>query len=540
MNTPSPTNSHTSEVVDPIDAGDKPHSHSLEDADLAEKTVDKIRHALREGMGAALPEVLRSVLNAAGKEDDLTAHELADIMRNDVIMAERIFRTAHSMGYNAGGTQLGSIREAIQLIGFDKVRSMARSLLSLGEKKIHSSYERKSACVKTLITALLAQKLAESSKTCDGEVAFLAVVFREYGRIAMSTYANEDYEEALKRGKEVGENRAFIEIFGLTPTELSRRLMENAPLSPSILRAVQECPQDIYEQNTNSLEVRVLALCDTATRFASLALDGNLSEEEYRESVQVFGEMAVDVIPSLEEHVESALGFVHQHLQELRQTYGPTIVSEHTLQSLNSRLEREDPPPPEEKPRPPTPEELEQMRREEEEALNLSHWESSLKDLEQIFLKGSSALPSARRLLVKAFALGFQAQECWLFIQKSDQPDVFVMAEGEGRQGAGMKDHAKFNRQEVGVLSVAARMGDNVFVRDLREPRINKYLPTWFRMSIGMSSMMVFAVRDEKPPVGILLAGWKYPRTDPLGDVQLSIARKMLALYTNHQRGRLD
>ena len=536
MNTPAPSPPES----DPDAIQPSPEGPTLEEVDLADKTVERISYALREGMGAALPEILRSVLQAAGKEEKLTAHELADIMRNDVIMAERIFRTAHTMGFNAGGTQLGSIREAIQLIGFDRVRSMARNLITLSEKKKHSSFDRKRACVRTLVTALMAQKLAEATKICNGEIAFLSVVFREYGRIALSTHAAEDYEAAMERAKEVGETRAFVEIFGLSPVDLSRRLLDHAPLSPAILRSVQDCPSDILEQNMNLLEVRVLALCDTATRFTSLALDNNLKEEEYRESVQVFGEMAVDLVPNLEEHIEVALASVHQHLAGLRETYGDSIISAHTLQSVQSRLEREDPPPPEEKPKPPTPEELERMRLEEIEAMNLSHWEASLKELQELFAKGSSQLSNARRHLVNAFLIGFEAQECWLFIQQSECPDVFVLVAGEGNQVAGLRDHAKFNRQEVGVLSVCARLGDNVFVRDLKEPRIHKYLPPWFRLSIGMSSMMLFSVRDQQSPVGILLVGWKYPRTQPLGDVQLATARQMLAIYANQQRGRLD
>jgi HD-like signal output (HDOD) protein len=96
-----------------------------------ERTLAKIQQGMQDGVCACLPELLRMIHTLSAKVPELAVQELADLIKNDTVVLERVIHAANSVGYNPTGVPISSVGEAIQIIGFDRVRSLSMALILL-------------------------------------------------------------------------------------------------------------------------------------------------------------------------------------------------------------------------------------------------------------------------------------------------------------------------------------------------------------------------------------------------------------------------
>ena len=96
---------------------------------LAKQTVQRAASALKAGQLNAMPEIIRLVHTLSKKDNDISIMELADLVKKDTGVLAKMLIIANGFGYNPNGVRVESAMEAIQVIGFERVRTLAIALM---------------------------------------------------------------------------------------------------------------------------------------------------------------------------------------------------------------------------------------------------------------------------------------------------------------------------------------------------------------------------------------------------------------------------
>ncbi len=198
----------------------------MSDPNLARQTLERATAALKTGHLSSMPEIVQLVHTLSRKDYDCSAQELAELVKKDTGVLAKVLSVANAFGYNPNGVLVESAMEAIQVIGFERVRTLAVSLLLVEQTNRNKSPdEQREAAAHALCSGFIAQGVAETQVNLSGEQAYVCAALRHFGRIVMTGFMTEEYRRARGLADAQPEDGAFREIFGLTPLELGHELL---------------------------------------------------------------------------------------------------------------------------------------------------------------------------------------------------------------------------------------------------------------------------------------------------------------------------
>lgn len=500
----------------------------------AKRTLSRVTKGMQDGQCACLPDILRMIQTLTAKVPDLAVQELADLIKNDTVVLERVISVANSVGYNPTGLPISSVSEAIQIIGFDRVRSLSMALILLENSHAWQfTDERRQATLASLSAGLLAQELAPDVMV-NPELAFICGALRGFGRIVLTTYLLDELKEIESDGPELASDADYIEALGMTPLDLGFHLMQASHMSPVLLKTLKDYRPDRYRRDLVTPEDRLLALADYSYQLAVRATGGYLSAEQFAEAIQQIHKRYKRVIEVEPELMVHNLRRVSQHLQGLVDSCGHDAFSQHGIECLKARSEKQDPPPA-------IVSDVQKIRvvelpLVEDEAKKLSDegtktWQSGLDHLRELSTRqpvaGLRAAVSSE--LLRATKAGFKADEGWLFLPPSSG-DGFVFADGFGSHVFILQGRTRIHTSDQGVFGLCLKRGESVFIHDAASAKIRPHLPAWFCNNVQIRSFLLLSIRDNDRPCGLLLAGWKNMRQVEIQPAHARMIRELLGV----------
>ena len=200
-------------MLDPDEAVEPNESN----ADLVIPTLDQLVEEIAELR--PLPAVATSILRLT-EHDRFSAHELASAIGADQALTAKLLRLANSAYYGFPRT-IGSVRDAVVLLGFRTVRSttLASCVIGMLSESNHLDYE--AFWHHSVSTGMLAEMLART-EGLHQDTAFTAGVLHNIGLLAMDQQRPDLLGAALERGREAGISRheAQREVLGYTDADL--------------------------------------------------------------------------------------------------------------------------------------------------------------------------------------------------------------------------------------------------------------------------------------------------------------------------------
>lgn len=493
------------------------------------ETLERAREAWRKGIRPVIPEALQPVLGLAGRVGKLNAQILAEAVKREPVLVERLLRAAHSAGFNPQGNPIYSLTQAIAVVGFDTVRTQTRGLYQLERSGKRMGTEvRKYAGLRCVVTGWLAQEMATMGKAAAPEVAYLAASLRGFGRMVLAGAAPVEFHAALAMEAETDERTAFLEVFGVTPREVSRHLLQHARFGTLLTRVFEECPEEIYGQELASPEMRLLVLTNIAESAAFWILRGDCKEETFRARMEELAPRASGVLPDLMGKLERLLLRLDEHLRLMARECEMGAVPMNVLDCVQSRVEHKDP---QESVMPKIEEEEEVGVQEVPPMATLEDWQAALEEYERIMRRGEEEYMMARRYLLACLQQGYRADECWMFLPVGEE---MVLVDGVGKQVEGLKFHARFRLGAGGLLDASYRRGENVFLRDVKDGKFLRHMPAWFRHGVDLRAVLFLTYKLKEGLGTLLMVGWKgtsHP-TQPR-EIQAMI-QKMLERFLEH------
>lgn len=481
---------------------------------LANQTLQRVREALEKGEVAGVPEVIRLIQELSAKAFSITIKELADLISRDVAVTAKVISAANTVGYNPWAIPISTVSQAIQVIGFERVRNLAISLLLAENAERTHSEEQREAAAMALQSGFLAQELANlTDQAMNAEQAFICASLRNYGKLIMTTFLLDDYRRARGLEAEMGIDAAFREVFGLTPLELGLSLLTSRNLPEAILSALQDVPServDSVAKATNHFSY--LALADFSVRLTELAVDPKLNVVEFERASTDLARRYHKWIPVPSLQIDEILERTEGMLNNLRRTHGLRSLSSRVMESLAHRVAHADLPPvaPPEGIPVPDPEIAAAIVVDEPETTGERSPNQVILDaIEEMTSRiGDRSITFSRAvtMLLQAVHRQLRSTDSILFLFDRSRKR-FVPRLGLGPIFSAIEKTESLDPANRDVFGISLTRLEDVFVENATDPKILRFLPAWLKKDRTLRSFILLPLQESGAAYGLIWSG---------------------------------
>lgn len=189
----------------------------------------------------ALPLVVNELL-ASFDDPDVELGELAGKVAHDQALAAKTLRLANSSFYGLQ-SKVRTISQAIAVLGFDSVRSLVIGAGVIGgfREGRDKGFDFDGFWRHAIATALCARALARQAG-CNPELAFVAGLLHDLGRLVLVTRFPEHYAEVLAQRtlRDCGLLEAERAVLGIDHAQVGRALAQHWRIPEQICRAIAQ------------------------------------------------------------------------------------------------------------------------------------------------------------------------------------------------------------------------------------------------------------------------------------------------------------
>lgn len=222
----------------------------------------------------ALPEVVDEVIRLT-ESPDSTPQDLNRVISRDQSLTARVLRLANS-AYYGFARRISTVTDAVILLGFNTVRNlvMAASVHRVLDREV-PGYElaRGELWQHSLTAAMTARLLARQARYRQHEQAFVAGLLHDIGKVVLSYYVAEAYQELLRRVNEDGVPfmQAEAEIFGFDHAEVGSLVAKKWNLPEELVEAIANHHQP-QEAKVNPRLTAITHLADAGALMLGLGV----------------------------------------------------------------------------------------------------------------------------------------------------------------------------------------------------------------------------------------------------------------------------
>ncbi len=524
----------------------------MSDSSLAKQTVQRAASALKTGQLNAMPEIIRLVHTLSKKDNDVSVMELAELVKKDTGVLAKILMIANGFGYNPNGVHVESAMEAIQVIGFERVRTLAMALmLAEQNNRGRSADEQREAAAHALCSGFIAQSVSESQGTVRGEHAYVCAALRHFGRIVMTSFMTEEYRRAVGLAEAVPEDAAFREVFGLTPLELGHELLRAEQLPEEILSALRACDPESITASSVTPEQRMLVIADFSTQFCELvfleSLDANAFEQRTADLADRFGH----ILPGIADQFPEIIKTVGVQFSRLKHGLGIRSLPLKCVERIKDRVAKRDPraarlvqtappfplagAPNPIKPKVPAPAAVASAQAPvagpppPKPTVSSSRLTSGLAQLKALVAEPGTPADVINRAVIDIIGEAFNSAEVILLLRAPGLSTLHI-THGVGQNWRRFQSVAKVTPGERTTFGLSLTRKENLLIHDAREASIAPYVPAWLRDAVQLQSYVLLPMVQADKPVGVILAGWAIKRKIVISPEQVQILRELLAI----------
>ena len=520
----------------------------------ATQTLDRARSIMQSGRGAALPELLKLIETLSLNICDVTIPELAELIEKDAIVLAKIIAVANTLSHNPGITPLSTLSQAIHQLGYNRIRTIAVSLMLLDTAAGVNPVEQREAASHALCAGLFAQGVAEALGTHDAEFVFACTALRSFGRIMFAAVSAEHCREAIKHAPAMGDSIAYRAQFGLTPLDFTRKLLTTARMPEEVMRTLRDCEPESLAGVATTYDARLLGIVDFGTRLATISLSTGHTSDTYTAQTRALARRFERLVPGAADVIRPALQRANERLRSFTSSSGSPALPTESLCRVNLRYRQLCP---EEKipslhgevgATPTAPTTTDTPITHEPTAAVITQtavvppaevpiqipepaaWDESLASsvaFEAQSIDQTPVDPVANALALVREAVG--AGECWLFTS-APKTENLVLNFGVGPGWSAQRTAALIHADERSVFGVCLKRREVVLIHDAADAALLPYLPQWLRQpGVAPAAFALVPLRAEGSAPALLLIGWPTARRIALSAPQITLTNQLLA-----------
>ncbi|MCG6534376.1 MAG: HDOD domain-containing protein, partial [Syntrophales bacterium LBB04] len=186
-----------------------------------------------------------------------SAGDLAKIILKDFSLTNKLLKVVNSVFYGSLSGKVTTISKALFLLGVEKVRIMAATLLVFDHMQNKSqATELKEVALSSFMSGLVAIGVAENMAMAGKEEVFICAMLYNLGKMLVICYFPEEYEDikALMLQTGLDETRASKSILGISYNALGMAVSRSWNFPEKIVHSMDSLPQQVIDQPKTDLE----------------------------------------------------------------------------------------------------------------------------------------------------------------------------------------------------------------------------------------------------------------------------------------------
>jgi HD-like signal output (HDOD) protein len=227
----------------------------------------------RRGDFPAFARTMGEVSHKADANGAFSAGQLGDCILKDYALTAKLLRVVNANYARRFGGRIYSIKHAIVILGFDRVRSLALTISLFKTSGSGKEPARVSeSAISALVSSELARNLASYARVNDDE-ATVCAMFKNLGRHLALVYMPDLFDriEAVQVGDGLSASVAAKRVLGVTFEELGAAVAKSWQLPAQVQHAMSapEVPDSRLERPEDRLTALAAfsnELCDVVTR----------------------------------------------------------------------------------------------------------------------------------------------------------------------------------------------------------------------------------------------------------------------------------
>jgi HD-like signal output (HDOD) protein len=185
-----------------VNYSENDHNRSIEDY------IVDLQHLISNAQNMPnIPKIVQELIESFS-DQNINSEQIADKVSKDQAMTAKVLRIANSAKYG-GHRQIGSVNDAIVMLGFNALRTLVLASGLTGAIKTPEGFEIKAFWKKSFAVASLSKWLAKNVSNVDAEIAFTCGMLHDLGGLLTHILVNEQAQEV---DKEVAEGADRIQI----------------------------------------------------------------------------------------------------------------------------------------------------------------------------------------------------------------------------------------------------------------------------------------------------------------------------------------
>ena len=523
----------------------------MDTSPLAAQTMERARSALHTTQIASLPEVVKLLRALSGNSQQVSVLELAEIIQNDPLVTAKVIGAANAFSYNPNRLDVTSVAQAIHVIGYERIRTLAMSLM-LAEQisRTHSPEAQREYAAQSLMAGCIAQALADGRGIVDKQQAFICASLRNFGQIVLTACLPDEFLRLRKAAGGEPEDNAYRETFGLTPLELGHELLQAASMPEEILVTLRAIPPAVFERLETKPDDQMRALPAFASELAALTLDPRSDPVDFAAKSEALARRYGHVLPLLHEDIFRLMDSASTQLDQIVRTFRLKSLPVRMMTRLNKcrdavdpdRQKPAEPPPAPAKPSAPSPAvpgtgppvtkvlaESPLPAAKPAESPPTHDWRAGLDRLSELMRQPGLSRAAMNAALLETIRTGLEARDCLLF-SAAPGSKVFPLIQGLGEVYDKLQQGPApaIAEGERTVLGVCLARNENIIIHHAREEKIQAYLPAWAQTVFG--AFVLLPLNDGARIGGVMLVGWADTRQIVLSPECVRTVRTMLTL----------
>jgi HD-like signal output (HDOD) protein len=248
------------------------------------------------------PDVVMRLHQALGDENS-AVKDLVQLINSEPVLAARLIQLANSAAFSRGGAEASDLHSAVQVLGFNVVRSTATSFaiqqLQQQEWLAPIKPVLKRIWTRSNAVAAICYTLAKHVDGVKPDEALVAGLFHQLGNLYLVT-------RAIKDGLPIAENPDWEEVANAWHPTIARAIVENWGMAQHVGEAM-ECQDAFLEEDTRELSLysRLLSAAKLYDEMCNEANGDPSDTQKKLADVMLSGETFLELVTSCQAEIDA-------------------------------------------------------------------------------------------------------------------------------------------------------------------------------------------------------------------------------------------
>lgn len=278
-----------------------------------------------------LPTVASKLISLTAKED-ATLADIGDLVSRDISLSAKILKVSNSAFYSFP-QQIGSIQQAVSILGMNAVRSLVLSFsfLSIKAGKTPNRFDFEKFWEKSLASAVAARLILEQVKGVDAEEGFVTGLLQNLGELILARTFPQDYEKVIE-GISSEQQESFVaeqSVFGVDHTLIGTTVAKSWGFPESLIAPIEfhHDPEKYTGSNaTIRTTIRAVYLSDHLTNILFSSKPEAYHKKFQKEAAKLLGLNT--------EAIDSILEQLHIRVKEAGTYFNLKVQSSKSVQEI--------------------------------------------------------------------------------------------------------------------------------------------------------------------------------------------------------------